>query len=579
MDKLLELLREAGVEIPAAAKALKDLTDEQIAFSEEALSKAGAEAIEAKDKDRAEAAVEAVEKLRAEKESRSEAAAETEQKLADLKGRLTPVKDEEEPEPQKVKSEPEAEKPEEPKVEKVEQPKAETKAEEKVEEPEKELVAASAAKRKLPAKPAQTLVHEPERNIAVMTAAAELRGINPGAPINDIYVLADAFADKAETMLRSRVGHGRFNVGHARVEYPKDRQLDKGDAETNTEKIQKIIASAQEEATEYNRKIMRASLDDVVTADGGLCAPVNVSYDIFGVGEANRPVRDAFTRFQASRGGIRFIAPPVLTDLSDSVTVVTEAQDTAGNTDKACLTITCGSEVTETVSAIAKCLQVGNFHHRTFREHVNRFWELASVAHAREAETVLWDRAVADSTAVTAGQVFGAYRDVVDNLIQAATGMRSRHRAGMTPVRAILPDWVIPLVAVDLLRQLPGDNTYAVTEAMLRRSLAAHNISLSFTPDTNQEFQAQVAGPLAEWPQSIEALVYFEGTHLFLDGGELNFGMEIRDSSLNASNNLRMMDETFEGTAMFGVESLHLTMTVCASGESAGTIDAPCGGS
>lgn len=54
-------------------------------------------------------------------------------------------------------------------------------------------------------------------------------------------------------------------------------------------------------------------------------------------------------------------------------------------------------------------------------------------------------------------------------------------------------------------------------------------------------------------------------TFLFLDGGELDFGI-VRDSTLNARNDFRLMVETFEALGYVGGESLELTLSG-ASGE------------
>lgn len=585
MDKkLLELLKELEVDTGEVTDP-KDLSNDQLKAANEAIAKAAKEAIEARNIDRAKTLIDTKESVDAELTSRAEAEAELESELAKLSDRLKPAeeeKEEEQPEPE-AKEEPEPEAKEETKEEAEPEPKSEVKAETKpkteakVDEDKKEPIAAS-AKRKMPETTKVSVINE--KPSAVITACAEVPGLAPGQPITDMAVLASAFTNRAQSLLRSPSARGRFDVANIQVDYPKDRQLDT-DPHNNTQRIEAVVSDAQDQTSEQLREIAHAKLDDLaaITADGGLCAPVNVSYDVYGVGSEVRPLRDGLVRFQANRGGIKFIAPPTLANLDGSVTIVTEAQDTAGNTDKACLTVTCGSETEEVIDAISKCLQIGNFHHRTFPEHWQRFWTLAGVHHAREAETRLWDRIVANSTAVTAGQVFGASRDIPENLIQAAVGMRSRHRAYGTPVRAVVPQWVVELMSVDRLRQLPGDGTYAVMEAQFRQELAARGIALTLVPDGDQVMGVQGAHPLVEWPTTVEALVFFEGTHLFLDGGELNFGMEIRDSSLNASNNLRAMTETFEGTANVGIESLHVTMSVCPSGESAGTIDAPCGGS
>ena len=58
-----------------------------------------------------------------------------------------------------------------------------------------------------------------------------------------------------------------------------------------------------------------------------------------------------------------------------------------------------------------------------------------------------------------------------------------------------------------------------------------------------------------------------EGPWLFLDGGELNFGM-VRDSTLKDTKDFETFAERFEPAAFVGVESLAVTSTVRPNGES-----------
>jgi hypothetical protein len=53
--------------------------------------------------------------------------------------------------------------------------------------------------------------------------------------------------------------------------------------------------------------------------------------------------------------------------------------------------------------------------------------------------------------------------------------------------------------------------------------------------------------------------MFAPGTWLFLDGDRLDLGAELRDSTLNASNNVESFMESFEGVARVGVESLQIT--------------------
>jgi hypothetical protein len=74
------------------------------------------------------------------------------------------------------------------------------------------------------------------------------------------------------------------------------------------------------------------------------------------------------------------------------------------------------------------------------------------------------------------------------------------------------------------------------------------------------------------FPDQIDSLLYTPGSWLFLDGGSLDLGL-VRDSVLNAKNRYRLFNETFEGAAFRGVESLRLVMSVQPTGQTSGTKD------
>lgn len=571
MDK--EILKELGIEDVDA------LTVEQITEARAKVIESGKKAIEAKDVARAEALATLADTLKARKETLDKEAQERDAKLTEFAAKFEPEQPKEEP---KVEAEA---KPEEPtKVEPV--AKVETPAEpaKPVETPMPVAASAEPKKAAMPQPPAANAPKAPKTVIASITAAADVPHLSPGQPITDIKVLASAAADRAQGLMSNPGIMGKFPVANLTVDYPKERQLFR-DAEESTAKIDAITAAAIEETRDNLRKLSRAKLEDIVagniTADGGLCAPLNVSYDVFDVGTEVRPIRDGLVRFGATRGGIRFMTSPTLADVvgagaGASVLVITEEQDAAGNTDKPCLVLTCGEEVEEKVDAVTKCVQIGNWSYLSYRERFNAQWRLVGVHHAREAEINLWNRLVANSSAVTSTTpILGISRDATNKLVRLAANLRSRHRvAKNTPVRVIAPDILFEMFAEDRRNQLPGDDAVATAEAEFRRELAMHNIALTLSPDI-EIAAAQAEGEINDWPTSLEFLMFFEGTHLFLDMGRLDFGL-MRDSTLNASNNLRVMEETFEGIASPGFDSFHLTMGVCTSGSTSGTIDVPC---
>lgn len=593
---LIQLLRSLGLEVEGDDLSL--LSDDDLTAAEELLRESYADARTAMDIEAAEAAVGAIEQVRAENTRREEALGATEARFAELDAQVEPSPDEPEPDPAAepapdaeenpsvdapgdAEVDPETQQPAE--AETAEEPVAAgvqaaaiprvTRVEPAAEAAHRRLQERAARRSRMPQSPAARQAPEGGRRNAIV-AGADLDGLSPGQEFRDIQQVGEATAQRIHSLQQAarqnpRMG-GRFLVASMQVEYPEDRTLTASAAE-NSELIERATRAA---AT--------ATIDEI-TAAGGLCAPVDARYEMFGVGDDRRPIRDALVRFNGARGGVRFIAPPTLSQMATAVEIWTEANDTTPSNPatKPCLTITCGSEIEEVIDAVTKCLKVGNFSRRTFPEQFAAWWRLAGVEHAREAETQLWTRMLADTGVldVTTGELLGASRDILENLTQSGAAYRSRRRMDPNAVlRVIMPEWTLDLIVADAVRQLPGDDKLEISRADADRMIRSKNIAPTYTPDTGQEFGAQTDGAaLLRWPDTVQMLMFAEGTYLFIDGGQLDFGMEIRDSTLNATNDVQAFMETFEGEAFVGNEALHLTLNVCPDGSSSATVDInPC---
>jgi chemotaxis protein histidine kinase CheA len=394
-----------------------------------------------------------------------------------------------------------------------------------------------------------------------ITAGADIPGFTAGSTMSDMDVVADAFVKRLHGLRRVNGGDGEQHiVASLQSEYPSDRTLTSGDAEGNWAKIQAVTGP------------------EALVASGGYCAPLEVRYEVYSLGSTARPVRDALARFGADRGGIRFVEPPVLADYSGAVGIWTAANDAAVSPSpatKPCLTVACGQEITAVADAVTLCLQFGNLATRAYPEMIARHNELALIQHAREAEQNLLTQIAALGTSHTAAKVLGVARDWLTQLDKAGAAYRYRHRLGRTaPLRAIAPEWVLDAIRADMTLQAPGDDTLAVADAKINSWLSARNINVAWSMDGVPGFSAEGDNSaLDEFPSTFEWDIFSEGTFLFLDGGTLDLGV-IRDSTLVGTNDYKMFVETFEGVAMVGVESLHITSTFDVTGESQAAVDA-----
>ena len=417
-------------------------------------------------------------------------------------------------------------------------------------------------------------VSESYAKVAI-TAGADIPGYTAGSTIESMSDVASAMEKRIHSLRRVNGGDGEQHiVASLTVAYPEERTLTT-DAESNSLKINAVAGP------------------EALVASGGHAAPFEVKYDIFGLGSTtDRPVRDALPKFQADRGGIRFVTPPTLVTYSSgtvytydsAVGVWTSANDSAETPSpaaKASLTVTAAAENTVATDAVTLQLQFGNLMTRAYPELIARHNELALVQHAREAELNLISKIGTASTAVNAHvatteapTLVGFARDFLVQVRKAAVAYRSRHRidAG-TRLKAIVPAWIFDAMAADLALNMPGDGTLGAGEAEIKGYLAGSNVDLVASLDLNS-FGAQQgsAARLLEFPDQITWYLFAEGTFLFLDGGTLDLGI-IRDSTLVGTNDYKMFIETFENVAKVGIESLAITSSLSINGVAAALRD------
>ena len=388
-----------------------------------------------------------------------------------------------------------------------------------------------------------------------ITAGADIPGYTAGSTIDNMSEVAEAMSKRLHCLRRVNGGDGEQHiVASITTQYPEERTLST-DAESNWKKVQNVVGP------------------EALVAAGGHQAPFEVKYDIFGIVTTARPVRDCLPRFQADRGGIRYIVPPVLSSYANAVGVWTAANDSAETpnpAEKLSLTVTAATESTVATDAVTLQLQFGNLLTRAYPELIARHNELGLIQHAREAEGQILTRLTALSTAVTSASIIGVARDFLVQVGRAASAYRGRHRLEAdAPLRVIAPAWIKDAMAADLVLSAPGDNmlnAYGEIDGYL----AARGVNICY--HIEEPTGSQSSGAMNEFGDTLTWYMFAEGTFLFLDGGTLDLGI-IRDSTLVGTNDYKMFVETFEGVAKVGVESLKVASTIAVNGTAAALRD------
>ena len=407
-----------------------------------------------------------------------------------------------------------------------------------------------------------------------IVAGANISGFTPGQEFASLDQMSLAMSRRIEQLNKVGGDGEQVLVASIRSEIPDSRMLSYGDPIGNAEKIA--------EATSL----------DTITAAGGCCAPLTTRYDLFGIGDTDRPVKASLAGFGADRGGIRFFEGPTLDAIGAAVGFWTCADDAAVNaadptTWKVCARVNCPPEAESLVQAVTLCLTFGVMQSRVFPEMVTANNKLALVAQARLSESALLAQIKAQSKKVAGGTVeagMSFLRTLLDTVDRAGAYYRSRHRiAPTTPLRATFPVWMLAAIDADLVRQPPSTaqmaDNFGMSVSEVEGFFRDRNINVTWSldshdPDVNGGgFYGNVAdgGTLPAFPNSIEWSLSIEGSFLFLDGGQLDLGI-VRDSTLVRTNDYQTFTETFESVARVGGEALWITTPVATTGRYAPAI-------
>lgn len=429
------------------------------------------------------------------------------------------------------------------------------------------------------------------------TAAAGLDNHAPGATL-DRRGLMEALAAKGRAVAGRNVsGYERYSVATLRSEYPEERMLRRGvTAYDNMDKVDAVVRNARRRHALVNQT---EQVQVGVTPDGealtaaGICGPLETLYDITVVGDTDRPVRDALTRFGAERGGIQW--RPAIDGVTQTggIGVWTAANDAADPiVPKTCVEIDCPGVLDAEVDAVYQCLTFSNMSTRFDPEFYDSVLQAQDVAHARFSENRLLTQLTDASKEVYSARTMGAARDILYTLDRITAYYRNVHRYNRDiALRWIAPQWALNMIRADITRQMVGDGlqSLAVTDAEIMRWFGQRNINPTWhmdgidpaditPPDPDVVVPAQyytllaANSPVPDFPDAISSLLFAEGDWLFLDGGTLDLGV-VRDSTLNGQNRFQTFSESFETTAFRGIESLHLVIPAEPTGESAATVD------
>jgi hypothetical protein len=442
------------------------------------------------------------------------------------------------------------------------EPVADEPAEEAVAEPELEPVAASAEPAKLPSlstlkgrldrKPDPQPDPEP---VHALTAAGGTETLATRGSYGERAIRQN----QSLGSFRPNRGAQRFPVATLDVDH---RYELRGDFHHDAAVIDQVVREQQQLAA--NGVSVRES---ALTASGGFCAPAEPIYTQFNI--ATRAGLISLPTVGAPRGALEYpVSPSLAAFIGQQAEGIgfewdNDTDTTPGETTKPVYTADCPDTRECEVAAYVTRLQFGNFRARFYPESVEDVTAKALIAHDRAVNEAIIDAIEAFAIPEVVGDPGGG---TFVNLAQilGLVGHQYREREGLaidSVLDAVLPSWVWDNLVADLVAR---DSTTDFGNARARASALFG--SLNLRPQFVYDLSPSVGGANADFPDTAKVLLWAPGTVVRLDAGTLNLG-EVRDSTLNATNDYQTFVETFEGVCFPGHRVTSVEVEVCPTGE------------
>lgn len=384
-----------------------------------------------------------------------------------------------------------------------------------------------------------------ERDLTSVSTSYTLKGKERDTI--DAAEVGQAFAETARNF-----GGAKTPVVSIRTELHPDRTLN-GDASSNERKMLDLFGA--------NPMVP-------VTASGGCCSIPEPIYDQPMLGDLSRPIRAAFDVLTASRGAVQ--AYPVICMPDEGADVWTCAQDEAVDPDdpdtwKACVEVECDDEGPTLVEPIFSCLTVGTFQQKFAPEQWEaRVFQVGKLA-ARKAEARLFNWLAASSTSVydspfTTGST---YANFVKGQVRIAAGIRQDQRLGDAQLVTVGSNLIYSAIAEDTLtRRLNSTEEIEILRDRVNRTLAEFGITYVGSDDIAAMDAFSYDGTIPGYPDELPMVTLPAGSAKVLDGGDINFGVDMVDLGLARQNKVAAFNEFWEGLLVRNCNVVFSTVAV-----------------
>jgi hypothetical protein len=415
--------------------------------------------------------------------------------------------------------------------------------------------------------------HKPAETPTTLTASAALGGGQLGSPM-DVAKIMGRMAKNGD-----RPARGRSLVAAAQLEtHRDDRYTVSSDVEKNTGVFAQVAKDAQAEAKRV------ANGGNALTAAGGFCAPAQPVYELFAVGGNGGGI--SLPVVNAPRGRIIYVASPTYEDFrtnpawwnaaGDDYTAAEDAADTEKNV----FVIECPDTVTCEVVAHPAITQASNFQGRFYPEFITRVMDVTMMGHFHRVNSFLINAMVNNSVDHNVTNVQGGSYTQFFQALQFHTALlRETYRLDIgATLELALPHWTINALAADIVAR-DATLDFNVTRARVMSDINSMNVRVQEVYDwQGQNISGDQPGTTAQgnFPATVDVLLWIPGAVVRLDGGTLNLG-EVRDSTLNNTNNYQTFVETWEQVCFPGpLPWLLDNISICPTGGTGARVTITC---
>lgn len=416
-----------------------------------------------------------------------------------------------------------------------------------------------------------------------MVAASTAPGYLPGAEFADWSDAGKALeAAMASFSGLGKGQHVKIPVVQFKREYPEHLRVNASDNEGTI--LDKFDAAAKES------DLPGGSL----VAAAGWCAPSEILYDLFEIGESNDGML-SMPELQVNRGGFQFTPGPDFASIfgGSGYFHQTEAQVIAA-TSKPCMVVPCPSFTEVRLEVEGVCITGAFLQDRGYPEMVKRFGRGAMAVHKRKMNIFKINKVVSGSTlfdytnvanlpvTTSESKDFSALSRLLAVVGIQIEDYRNKYRMGFNEtLEAVMPHWVIESMRADVQRRtgLNDTDAFNLAQTEIEQWFRVRGARVQWVYDwldtyntTNQTTVGQTAG-VYTLPTTVEVLLYAAGTWVAGVSDVIRLDAVYDSANLALNQYTQLFTEEGILVAKRGFESRRLKATISPSGVTSATTD------